>query len=118
MLAWFEKLIHPYPDAITKPPPRSFLPFIWACTKGLRRYIIGMTIATAIIGAFEALLFAMMGARTWQPVAAGTGSGWQPLAHRTANPAQTSDDGRCFSDVVALEISLSDAQSKYEFLSG
>ena len=61
MLAWFEKLIHPYPDAITKPPPRSFLPFIWACTKGLRRYIIGMTIATAIIGAFDALLFAMMG---------------------------------------------------------
>src|SRR5450830_700727 len=61
MLAWFEKLVHPYPDTIPKPPPRGFTAFIWACTKGLRRYIVAMTTLTAIIGAFEALLFAMMG---------------------------------------------------------
>jgi len=61
MLAWFEKLVHPYPDNIPKPPPRGFAAFIWSCTKGLRRYIVAMTTLTAIIGAFEALLFAMMG---------------------------------------------------------
>jgi ATP-binding cassette subfamily B multidrug efflux pump len=61
MLAWFEKLVYPYPDTMPKPPPRGFLLFIWACTKGLRRYIIGMTLLTAVIGAFEALLFVMMG---------------------------------------------------------
>jgi len=61
MLAWFEKLIHPFPDNIPKPPPRGFAAFIWACSQGLRRYILGMTLLTAIIGAFEALLFAMMG---------------------------------------------------------
>ncbi|WP_034303747.1 ABC transporter ATP-binding protein [Herbaspirillum sp. RV1423] len=61
MLAWFEKLVHPYPDTIPKPPPRGFAAFIWACTKGLRRYIVAMTALTATIGAFEALLFAMMG---------------------------------------------------------
>ncbi len=61
MLAWFEKLVHPYPDNVIKPPPRGFTAFIWACTKGLRRYILAMTTLTAIIGAFEALLFAMMG---------------------------------------------------------
>ncbi len=61
MLAWFENLLHPYPDNTHKPPPRGFAAFIWACTKGLRRYIFGMTLLTAAIGAFEALLFAMMG---------------------------------------------------------
>ena len=61
MLAWFEKLVHPYPENVLKPPPSGFTAFIWACTKGLRRYILAMTTLTAIIGAFEALLFAMMG---------------------------------------------------------
>ncbi|MFC5474933.1 ABC transporter ATP-binding protein [Paraherbaspirillum soli] len=61
MFGWFEKLLHPYPDAVVTPPPRGFLPFIWACTKGLRRYIAAMTLLTAACGAFEALLFAMMG---------------------------------------------------------
>ena len=34
---------------------------MWACTQGTRRYIALMTLFTASIGAFEALLFAMMG---------------------------------------------------------
>lgn len=61
MLAWFEKLIYPYSENAPKPPPRGFAAFIWACTKGLRRYIVAMTVLTALIGAFEALLFAVMG---------------------------------------------------------
>ena len=61
MFSLFEKLIHPYPDTVIAPPPRGFAAFVWACTKGLRRYIIFMTLLTAAIGAFEAVLFAMMG---------------------------------------------------------
>ncbi|KAF3996113.1 ABC transporter ATP-binding protein [Glaciimonas immobilis] len=61
MFRLFEKLLHPYPETVIAPPPNGFVAFIWACTKGLRRYIIAMTLLTATIGAFEAVLFAMMG---------------------------------------------------------
>lgn len=61
MLAWFEKLIHPYPEDPPKPPPRGFFAFIWSGSQGMRRYLLAMTCLTAAIGAFEALLFAMMG---------------------------------------------------------
>ncbi len=77
VFAWFERLIQPYPDAVPATPPRSFFAFLWACTHGLRRYLLAMTLLTAGIGAFEALLFAMLGgivdwlaavepARLWQ----------------------------------------------------
>ena len=36
-------------------------PFVWACSQGLRGYIALMTLLTAAIGVFEALLFAMLG---------------------------------------------------------
>jgi ATP-binding cassette subfamily B multidrug efflux pump len=61
MLGWFEKLLYPYQEDIPATPPRGFVAFVWACTKGARPYIIAMTILTAMTGAFEALLFAMMG---------------------------------------------------------
>jgi ATP-binding cassette, subfamily B, multidrug efflux pump len=61
VFAAFEKLVQPYPDAPPPTPPKGFFPFIWACTKGTRRYILAMMLLTAAIGAFEALLFAMMG---------------------------------------------------------
>ena len=57
----FERLVHPYPDAVPEPPPKGFVAFLWHCTRGLRVYILGMTLLTAIIGAFEALLFSMLG---------------------------------------------------------
>jgi ATP-binding cassette, subfamily B, multidrug efflux pump len=57
----FEKLVHPYPDATPKPPPRGFFPFLWACTEGTRGYIAAMTFFTALIGVFEAVLFGMLG---------------------------------------------------------
>jgi ATP-binding cassette subfamily B multidrug efflux pump len=56
----FEKLVQPYPDAAIAPPPKSFFAFLWQCTHGLRRYLVLVTLFTAAIGAFEALLFAMM----------------------------------------------------------
>lgn len=61
MFSWFEKKLDPFPAEDIVPPPHHFWAFVWACTKGLRGYLLGMTLLTAVIGAFEALLFAMMG---------------------------------------------------------
>jgi ATP-binding cassette subfamily B multidrug efflux pump len=58
---WFESRVTPYPEAAPVAAPRGFVAFLWACTVGLRPYLIGMTLCTAVIGAFEALLFAMLG---------------------------------------------------------
>lgn len=61
MWQWFEQRVNPYPDEPPATPPRGFLSFLWAGTQGLRPYIIGMTLLTASIGAFEAMLFALLG---------------------------------------------------------
>ena len=56
----FERLVHPYPDAVPAPPPKTFFAFLWACAAGVRPYLFWVTVFTAGIGAFEALLFSMM----------------------------------------------------------
>ena len=61
LFAAFERLVPPYPEDAPALPPRGFWPFVWACSRGLRRYIAAMTLFTAAIGVFEALLFAMLG---------------------------------------------------------
>ncbi len=61
MFKWFEQLAKPFPKALITTPPKNFWAFAWGCTQGLRPYLLSMTLLTAIIGAFEALLFAMMG---------------------------------------------------------
>ena len=61
MFAWFEKLLDPYPDAAPSVAPHGFLAFVWAGTQGARPMIAAMTLLTAVTGAFEALLFSMMG---------------------------------------------------------
>ncbi|MDP1765365.1 MAG: ABC transporter ATP-binding protein [Methylotenera sp.] len=61
MLRWFENLLNPFPASEIKPPPNALWPFVWACTKGSRLFIFVMTLFTALIGGFEALLFAAMG---------------------------------------------------------
>jgi ATP-binding cassette subfamily B multidrug efflux pump len=57
----FEGLLNPYPEPEIPAPPQAFFAFIWACTRGLRRYLAGMAVCTAAIGAFEAMLFSIMG---------------------------------------------------------
>jgi ATP-binding cassette subfamily B multidrug efflux pump len=57
----FEKLVAPFPDAPPAQLPRGFFAFIWACTRGMRPWIGAMTLFTAMIGAFEAYLFSMLG---------------------------------------------------------
>ncbi|AUH52597.1 multidrug ABC transporter ATP-binding protein [Chromobacterium sp. ATCC 53434] len=61
MFSWFERRVSPYPDAPAAQPPQGFFSFIWFCTAGMRGLILGMTLLTATIGAFEALLFSMLG---------------------------------------------------------
>ncbi|MGJ7509051.1 ABC transporter ATP-binding protein [Variovorax sp. GT1P44] len=61
MFRFFEKLLHPYPPAEPVLPPHGLVPFLWACTHGLRGKIATMAVLTAVMSAFEALLFAMMG---------------------------------------------------------
>jgi ATP-binding cassette subfamily B multidrug efflux pump len=57
----FERRVHPWPEAEPPTPPDRFFSFLWACTAGLRGYVLAMTCFTALIGAFEAVLFAMLG---------------------------------------------------------
>jgi len=61
LLRWFEKRVTPYPESAPEAPPKNFFAFLWACSEGLRPTILAMTLCTAVIGAFEAFLFGMLG---------------------------------------------------------
>ncbi len=61
MLNLFERLVDPYPADPPGLPPARLLPFLWHCTRGVRRYVGVMTLCTALIGAFEAVLFGVLG---------------------------------------------------------
>ena len=61
MFRFFERRIDPYPASVPAPAPRGFFAFLWAGTQGVRRYLLGLALLTASIGAFEAVLFAMLG---------------------------------------------------------
>ncbi len=57
----FERLVDVYPAAEPQTPPRGFFAFLWHGTRGVRPWILWMTACTAITGAFEALLFSVLG---------------------------------------------------------
>ena len=57
----FEKLVHPYPEEKPTRPPQKLMAFLWHCTQGFRGYIAAMALCTAAVGAFDALLLAMLG---------------------------------------------------------
>ncbi|PZQ67558.1 MAG: multidrug ABC transporter ATP-binding protein [Variovorax paradoxus] len=61
MFRFFEKLLSPYPPAEPALPPKGFFAFLWACTDGVRGKIAWLAALTAVMSAFEALLFAMLG---------------------------------------------------------
>jgi ATP-binding cassette, subfamily B, multidrug efflux pump len=61
MYSFFERLVDPYPDEAPVAPPKSLRAFVWDCTRGLRPYILLMTLTAGIIGLIEALLYAMLG---------------------------------------------------------
>lgn len=77
MYSWFEKRINPFPKGEPVVPPRSFFPFVWQASKGMRGWLLLFTILSALVGIFEAILFAALGkivdwladiepARLWQ----------------------------------------------------
>ena len=57
----FESLLHAYPEAEPVLPPKGFIAFIWACSRGARGFILLMAVLSGLLAAFEALLFAMLG---------------------------------------------------------
>lgn len=61
MFSAFEKKINPFPEKEIPVPPSSFFPFLWNATDGVRLYILGMGLLAAVIGVFEAFLFAALG---------------------------------------------------------
>ncbi|MCD2511139.1 ABC transporter ATP-binding protein [Comamonas endophytica] len=61
MFGFFEKRVPPYPAAEPQPLPQGFLAFVWACTQGLRGYVLSMALLAGVTAAYEAWLFAVMG---------------------------------------------------------
>lgn len=61
MFKWFETRIPMFPTADPLRPSNKLIPFLWSCTQGLRQYILILIVLTALIGVFEAALFAMLG---------------------------------------------------------
>lgn len=61
MFRLFEKLVHPYPEAEPPELPKSFFSFVWACTAGMRGYLVGLAILSAAISTWDAWLFAVLG---------------------------------------------------------
>jgi ATP-binding cassette subfamily B multidrug efflux pump len=61
VLSWFERRIDPYPRHTRHEYSRRLLPFLWQCADGVRPYLLALTVLTGLIGAFEALLFSMLG---------------------------------------------------------
>ncbi|GGY16968.1 ABC transporter ATP-binding protein [Paludibacterium paludis] len=61
MFGFFEKWIDPYPETPPPAPPTGLFAFLWAATRGVRPFIAALILLTAMIGAFEALLFSMLG---------------------------------------------------------
>jgi len=57
----FERLIDPYPDTPASVPASGFLSFLWSNTQGVRRYLAAMTAFSALIAAFEAALYGLLG---------------------------------------------------------
>jgi len=61
VLRWFERLLEPFPAGESPPLPTKLIPFLWACTRGSRRYIALLAGLSACVSIYEAWLFAFLG---------------------------------------------------------
>jgi ATP-binding cassette, subfamily B, multidrug efflux pump len=61
MFKYFEKLVDPYPETEAAPPPTTLLAFLWQTADGTKKYVLAVTLLTAAVGFFEAILFSMLG---------------------------------------------------------
>lgn len=60
MFRFFENRIPPYPSAEPQLPPTGFLAFLWACTRGMRGWVVLLTLTSALMSVYEAFLFAVL----------------------------------------------------------
>lgn len=58
---YFEHRLNPYPDNQIPLPRHGFFKFLWACTEGLRGWLLLFALLTALLGVYEAMLFAWVG---------------------------------------------------------
>jgi ATP-binding cassette subfamily B multidrug efflux pump len=61
MFQWFENLINPFPKELIQTPPKSLHAFAWLCIKDIKLFIFSMSLLTACIASFEAILYAILG---------------------------------------------------------
>ncbi|WP_227428809.1 ABC transporter ATP-binding protein [Psychrobacter sp. I-STPA6b] len=58
---FFESRLPPFPSSTEALPSSGLLPFLWACTRGLRGWLLLFMILTAGVGVYEAMMFAWVG---------------------------------------------------------
>jgi len=61
LFRYFENRVPPYPAGEPVVPPKDFMAFVWAGTRGVRGYVAAMAGMSAAIAVYEALLFAVLG---------------------------------------------------------
>ncbi|WGE53109.1 ABC transporter ATP-binding protein [Actinobacillus equuli] len=61
IFSWFEARIETYPEEAPKTPKAGIIPFIFEATKGMRGYLVMLTVLVAAVGIIEAVLFQFMG---------------------------------------------------------
>ncbi|MDO4906029.1 MAG: ABC transporter ATP-binding protein [Lautropia sp.] len=61
LFRWFESRIDPFPEQAVPVPDKGLWSFVRTSLQGVRRWLILLIIAVALIGVFEALLFQWMG---------------------------------------------------------
>ncbi|WP_419851951.1 ABC transporter ATP-binding protein [Actinobacillus pleuropneumoniae] len=61
IFSWFEARVETYPEAPPKTPKSGIIPFIFEATKGMRGYLVMLTVLVAAVGIIEAVLFQFMG---------------------------------------------------------
>ncbi len=58
---YFEHRLNPYPDEDICLSNQGLFRFLWACTKGLRLWLLLFSFLVAVMGSYEAILFAWIG---------------------------------------------------------
>ncbi len=76
----FETLLDPFPPEEPAVPPRGLMAFISAGATGSRKAILAMVVFTAIVAAFEAALFALLGRLVDSMTGVSPGDWWQAHA--------------------------------------
>lgn len=61
LFQYFESRLNPYPTNQIPLPRKGLLKFLWACTAGLRGWLLLFTFLVAVMGVYEAVLFAWIG---------------------------------------------------------